>query len=262
MAGTKISAYRPRNSTADRTLDILLLFDDARPTVSALEVTEHIGVTRSSAYRYLQSLVSTGFIEEADAGAYRLGPRVLELARLARRSYGLSTLARPVMLRLAAEVGETVLLTRRSGAAVVCLEREEAGAGPVRLSYERGHILPVNAGAAAYTLLAWEPDDEIDAVLAAGDLTRSTERTLTTTHELKARFAEIRAAGYAVSRGELDPDVLGVAAPVRNDHDTVIASISVAALSRRITDERLPDVVARVCRAAADLTEHVRLVDG
>jgi DNA-binding IclR family transcriptional regulator len=56
--------------------------------------------------------------------------------------------------------------------------------------------------------------------------------------------------------------VLGVAAPVRNDHGTVIASISIAALSRRITDDRLPDVVARVCRAAADLTDQIRLVEG
>ncbi|MFC7547527.1 IclR family transcriptional regulator [Plantactinospora sp. GCM10030261] len=257
MAGAKVqnaSTYRPRNSTADRALDILLMFDDAHLALSAAQVSEHIGVARSSTYRYLQSLVSMGFIEETESATYRLGPRVLDLARLARRGFGLSELARPIMARLAGEVGETVLLTRRSGTAVVCVEREESRSGPVRLSYERGHILPSNAGAAAHVLLAWAAPDEVAAVLDASELTRFTDRTITTRRDLTARLAEIRQAGYAISRGEVDPDVLGVAAPVRDDRDRVVAAISVAALSRRVDDSRLPDVIASVREAADELS--------
>jgi DNA-binding IclR family transcriptional regulator len=46
---------------------------------------------------------------------------VLELARLARRTYGLSEVALPVLTELATTVGETALLTRRVGDLVVCL---------------------------------------------------------------------------------------------------------------------------------------------
>lgn len=91
------SQYRERNSTADRALDILGLFCDTRLCLSAQEVAQALGTARSTAYRYVQSLVGAGFLEEAPAGGFRLGPRVLELGRLARRSYGLSDVALPII---------------------------------------------------------------------------------------------------------------------------------------------------------------------
>src|SRR6185436_14135473 len=116
MSGTASSEsnYRERNSTADRALDILMMFTDAQLVISGNDVAERLGVARSTAYRYLQSLVNSRFLEEAPGGGFRLGLRVLEVARLARRSYGLSEVALPVMTELSEQVEETVLLTRRT----------------------------------------------------------------------------------------------------------------------------------------------------
>ncbi|MGI5404826.1 IclR family transcriptional regulator [Streptomyces sp. CA-135486] len=248
--------YRGRNSTADRALDILLLFGDERLILSATEVATHLGVARSTAYRYLQSLTSNGFLEENDGGSgFRLGPRVLDLARLARKGVGLSDLARPVMRTLVERTEVPALLTRRAGAAVVCLEREEAG-HTLRLSYERGQVLPVNAGAAALALLAWAPEEELDELLAE-PLARFTDATYTDPGELRAHLADIREQGYAVGRGELDPDVLGIAAPVRAEDGRVIAAISIAALSHRVPDEKIEQYVIPVREAADELSRQV-----
>src|SRR5689334_25033022 len=114
MSGNMSPSYRERNSTADRALDILTMFDDVHLVVSGSAVAERLGVARSTAYRYLQSLVSSRFLEEAPGGGFRLGLRVMEIARLARRRYGLSEVALPVMTALAADVHETVLLTGRT----------------------------------------------------------------------------------------------------------------------------------------------------
>ncbi|MGK5531011.1 IclR family transcriptional regulator [Streptomyces sp. URMC 129] len=250
--------YRGRNSTADRALDILLLFADDRPVLTATEVAAHLGVARSTTYRYLQSLTVGGFLTENEDGApgFRLGPRVLDLARLARKGVGLSAPARPVMRDLVRRTGHPVLLTRRAGPDIVCLEREEAG-HTLRLSYERGQVLPVNAGAAALVLLAWAPAGELDALLA-GPLPRFTGATLTDPGELRERLAGIREQGHAVGRGELDPDVIGVAAPVRGEEGRVVAALSVAALAHRVPDEELPGFVTAVREAAAELSERLR----
>lgn len=254
------SGYRERNSTADRALDILLLFSDSRLVVGGQEVADHLGVARSTAYRYLQSLVSSGFIEEQRPAGYRLGPRVFELARLGRKGLGLSEVSRPVMRELADRVGEAVLLTRRTGATVVCLEREETE-HPVRLSYERGHVLPINAGASALVLLAWAPEREIDEVIADSGLPRFTAATVTDAKALRERLAAIRERGTAVSRGELDEDVLGVAAPVRGADGGVVAAVSIAALSHRVPDERVPEVETAVEEAAATISERLKIID-
>jgi DNA-binding IclR family transcriptional regulator len=251
------SGYRERNSTADRALDILALFNDDRLVLSGQDVADQLGVSRSTAYRYLQSLTSSQFLEEQRPAGFRLGPRVFELARLARKGLGLSEVARPVMKDLAAQVGETVLLTRRTGAAVVCLEREETG-NPARLSYERGHVLPVNAGASALVLLAWASEAQVDDVISQSGLPRLTEATVTDAGVLRERLAAIRADGFAVSRGELDPDVLGIAAPIRDETGDVVAAVSVAALSHRVAEDRVPEIKKAVGAAAAQISAQVR----
>ncbi|WP_113705116.1 IclR family transcriptional regulator [Nonomuraea lactucae] len=253
---SQASGYRSRNSTADRALDILLMFDDDAPVLSASRVAEHLNVARSTAYRYLQSLTSTGFLEENDGGSgFRLGPRVLDLARLARKGIGLSDLARPIMRELVQETGFPVLLTRRTGSSVVCLEREEGGQA-LRLSYERGQVLPINAGAAALSLLAWAPVEVVEEVLRQ-PLARFTDATVIDAERLRERLSQIREQGYAISRGELDPDVLGVAAPVFGEDDTLVAAVSIAALSHRVSDAQAADVAQSVIRAARELTTQV-----
>ncbi|MGH3633173.1 MAG: IclR family transcriptional regulator [Mycobacterium sp.] len=253
------SGYRDRNSTADRALDILLLFSEGKLVWTGMEIADHLGVARSTGYRYLQSLVNTGFIEEA-AGGFRLGPRVFELARLARAGTNISDIALPTMRSLAASVNETVLLTRRSGRFVVCLDLVEA-AHAVRLSYERGHVLPINAGAAAEVLLAWAPADEVTRVLTAAPLERFTAKTLTDPSQLQERLAQIRKDGVAVSRGELDEEILGVAAPIHDAKGSVIAAVSVAALASRVPRAELNAVKLAVKNAASTISEQLDLVD-
>lgn len=256
------SGYRERNSTADRALDILGMFADDRPVVSGAEVAERLGTSRSTAYRYLQSLVASRFLEDAPSGGFRLGLRVLELARLARHSYGLSDVAMPVMQRLAAQTEEAVLLTRRVGDLVVCLDRAESTIHTVRISYERGSALPVNAGASALALLAWADPAETRAMLERADLRSFTEATLTDVDALMTRLGEIRELGYSVTRGEVDSDVLGIAAPVRNDAGVVVAAVSVAAVATRVPPARQDAVVDAVRRAAVEISDRLATVAG
>jgi len=195
---------------------VLQLFSDSKLVWSGTEISERFGVARSTGYRYLKGLVSAGFLEECEGG-FRLGSRVFELVRLARKELGLSEIAKPVMRELADEVEETVLFTRRSGAAVVCLELAESS-HPIRLSYERGQVLPINAGASAQILLAWAPTEEVAQLLSSSPLKRFTDSTVTDPAELQRRLALIREQGYG-----------------SRDTDDISAAVSVAAHSSRVT---------------------------
>lgn len=261
MAIVAPSRYRERNSTADRAFDILSMFTEQRLAISAAEVAEEMDVARSTAYRYLQSLVGSGFLEESDGGRFRLGRRILELARLARRGIGLSEVARPVMRRLAAETRETVLLTRLAGSTVICLEREEAEHQTIRITYERGQVMPINAGASAFALLAWMDKPELETLLATVTLDPITSATITTKAALRKRLAETAVQGYGLSRGELDEDVLGVAAPIRDARGRVAAAISVAAVAARVPERQIPALAEAVRAAADEISQTLALMD-
>ena len=238
------------------------MFTDAQLVVSGSAVAERLGVARSTAYRYLQSLVSSRFLEEAPGGGFRLGLRVLEIARLARQSYGLSEAALPAMTALVEDVGESVLLTRRTGGLVVCVDRVEPATGAVRISYERGSTLPLNAGASALVLLAWIPEEEARRLLEAAELQRFTPATLTDVDMLMKRLAHIQRAGYSVTRGELDPDVLGIAAPIRDEQGHVVAAVSVAALASRVFPEAEGEFARKVLEAAREISDRLASVAG
>jgi DNA-binding IclR family transcriptional regulator len=253
-------SYRGRNSTSDRTLDILNLFTADRPRLTANELAAQLGIARSTAYRYLQTLTASGFVEEVPNGGFRLGLRIFELARVARRGYGFSDTVRPVLAGLAESTGETALLTRRHGASVVCLEKHEAERRHLRISYERGSVFAPNAGASALILFAWDDPAPLLSLLESVPLPRYTAATLTSPAEIVAALAPIRAQGYLVSQGTLDPDAVGVAAPVRDEDGTVIAAVSVVAVASRAPDAVVDSLVGHVVRSAQSLSGLLSLV--
>lgn len=254
--------YRERNSTADRALTILAMFDEEHLVLSAAEVADTLGVARSTAYRYLQSLVATQLLAEDGRGGFRLGVKVLQLARLARRSHGLGELAVPVMRALAEEFRQTVLLTRQVGPMVVCLEREEAREQFLRLSYERGTVMGLNAGASAQVLLCRLGEEEVRELVRRAPLERFTPASITDPDAFVERLRRIRADGYAVTVGEVDLEAVGIAAPVLRSSGEVLAGVSVVLIRSRVDEATMRDIVAGVVRAAADLTEQARYLDG
>ncbi|MGZ4772007.1 MAG: IclR family transcriptional regulator [Ilumatobacteraceae bacterium] len=256
------AARRPassRNSTADRAIDLLLLFSDSRRVVTAAEVANDLGTSRSATYRYLQSLKTYGLLED-DPNGFRLGPTILELARLARRGFGLSEIALPVMRDLVTTTNETVLLTRRHHDRVVTLEREEPAGTTIRLSYERGQVLPIHAGASAKVLIAFADDAEVDRILAAAPLQRFTSKTVTDPARLRTELNEIRSLGFARSYGELDEGVVGIGAPIFQ-RGSVVAGLSVAAVQFRSTKADVARMTDLVCRSAQEISDRLTRTD-
>ncbi|KDN21847.1 hypothetical protein DV20_13025 [Amycolatopsis rifamycinica] len=66
----------------------------------------------------------------------------------------------------------------------------------------------------------------------------------------------IRSDGYAVSRSELDPDVMGIAAPIWGVHEGEVAgAVSVVGLVSHIPPQAERRIVAKVRLAAARISE-------
>jgi hypothetical protein len=87
-------------------------------------------------------------------------------------------------------------------------------------------------------------------LLENSDLRRFTPGTLTDIDMIMERLSRIREVGHSITRAELDPDVVGVAAPIRDESGRVAAAVSVAALATRVPVEREPEMVRQVQAAA------------
>jgi DNA-binding IclR family transcriptional regulator len=90
--------------------EVLELFSVERPHWGPTEVAAAVGVAKSSAHAMLRELDRAGLVERMACGRYRLGWRLVGLARTMLQTNGHSTAVIPVMHELARQLGETVHL--------------------------------------------------------------------------------------------------------------------------------------------------------
>lgn len=188
------------------------------------DVAEQVDLPRQTTYRILHTLIEVGWVERDADDLYYLSPRVWSLGV---RSFALEDLQRlmsPVVLRLAAEFGETVHLAIYRRGSVIYILKED-GSHPIRSYTELGGQAPAYCVATGKALLAHQPGAEIEAVVYRGDLEAFTPRTVTDPTKLEQELAETRSVGYAVNRGEWREEVGGIAVPIFSPAGEVLAGL-------------------------------------
>lgn len=195
-------------------MEVLFLFSEQQRTLTVSEIARALDIPLPSAYRIVNTLLDGGFLERpTPRGPVRLGLRLIRLGWLAQSGIELREVARPVLNRLAVEVGETAILMVPSDSGAVCIDHVE-GTYPIRpASFTVGQVQPYNAGAVPLVILAYLPEERRQQVLAS-PLPVFTNFTLVTAAAVNDRCTDIRQAGIAYSEDEVIVGTSAVAAPV------------------------------------------------
>jgi DNA-binding IclR family transcriptional regulator len=210
----------------------------AHPALRLSELAAAAGLNKVTALRIVETLIEEGFVRRLDGPRYELGAEALALAA-ARRPKNLRELARASLVRLAELSQDTVLLSVRSGAEAVCIERE-LGTFPIRANYlDIGSRRPLGVGAGSMALLAWLPDPEIDAVLGIVAPRLSTFSRLTV-EDIRSEIASARRRDYVILLDKVIDKMGGIGIPLRSAGGDVLGAISIAALSERLREREAP----------------------
>src|SRR5918992_2640198 len=195
------------SQSLERGLSILSSFKSARPLLGVSELAREIGLSRSTTHRYVATLAALGYLEQDDlTRRYRLGPRVLDLGFSAINSMELREISVPHLQRLSDATGHTVNMAILDGADVVYVERcrtARPGQREIDLNLHVGSRLPAYCTALGKAMLAFLPEDERRALVAASDLVRRGPNTLTERDALLENLERIRDTGIAVNNEEL-----------------------------------------------------------
>lgn len=241
------------DGAAGRILALLGLFTEARPEWTPDEMMAMTGHKRPTLYRYLRALREAGLVTSLAGRGYVLGPRVVELDFLLRRSDPLLQAGRFHLERLAANWPATALLVRWYGTRLLCVDSVSSAAEP-RSSYPRGRPMPLARGAISRVILAHLPRRQMLQRIEA-NLAELAGLGLGETAEAVAeRFRAVRREGHAIARGEVTPGVVGVAAPVFDGGPAPVAALCLTIAAERATDELLPRIAREVRIAAGTLS--------
>jgi DNA-binding IclR family transcriptional regulator len=219
------------------------------------EIASELGVHKSTAFRLVATLEAHRLVEQTeDRGKYRLGVGLLRLAGATTARLDLVQEARPVCRQLAADTGETVNIAVLSESSALYLD-QVAGSSALQPHNWVGQHIPLHATSNGKVLLSGLSRQECDAVLSK--LSSYTPTTITTKSKLRAELDQVREQGYALAVDELEVGLTAAAAPVRNVHGDVVASMSVSGPTFRISGERVEEVIGKVVEAAEEVSHRL-----
>jgi DNA-binding IclR family transcriptional regulator len=240
--------------SVDRALSILEVL--ARVGEAGVtEIAAELDVHKSTAFRLVATLEAHRLVEQAgDRGRYRLGVGVLRLAGATTARLDLVQEARPICRQLAADTGETVNIAVLSESSALYLD-QVAGSSALQPHNWVGQHIPLHATSNGKVLLSGLDQPGLDAIL--GKLPTYTPSTITRKAKLREELDRVREQGYAVAVDELEIGLTAAAAPIRNVHGDVVASMSVSGPTFRLTADRIDGVVSRLVDAADEVSHRL-----
>jgi DNA-binding IclR family transcriptional regulator len=237
-------------------LAVLGAFTVAEPVLGVSEIARRIGSSKSTVYRALVTLEDAGLVQQDAAnGRYRLAAGVVALAGALLANLDVRDVARPYLQRLAERSRESVNMSVWNRVEAVNIE-QVPGPALIKHMAPLGRRNPAHASATGKVLLAHAPPEDLEAVLALG-LPRLTDRTITEPVRLLAELEEVRRRGYAVNNHELEPEMVAVAAPVRDYQGPVIAAVSISAPSYRIGPDQLASLAQMAVETASEISRRL-----
>ncbi len=220
-------------------LDILESFTRTEDELGVTELSKRLGLHKNNVFRLLATLEHRGYIEQNRATEnYRLGPKTLQIGSIFIEQRECRRQARPILENLTAMSGETTVVAVLRGNKVIYMDSVETDK-TVRAVSHVGALLPAHCTAVGKVQLASLSPAEIERLYPEQNLTTLTERSIKTRDALMVELKKTASKGYAIENEEVEIDVRGIAAAVRDFSKNVIAAIGIIAPVSRLTDERL-----------------------
>src|ERR1700743_3655986 len=201
-----VSEDRPRSAdfvqSLERGLLVIRAFDAEHRELGLSEVARITGLSRAAARRFLLTLVSLGYVHQAD-GRFSLRPRVLELGYAVLSGLTLPEVAQPHMETFCSEVNESSSISVLDDTEIVYVARV-----PTRrimsITLTVGSRLPAYATSMGRVLLAALPDQELTELLEQIDMRPLSAHTITDPDALRAALERVRRQGWAAVDQELE----------------------------------------------------------
>ncbi|MFJ8002446.1 IclR family transcriptional regulator [Streptomyces sp. NPDC096310] len=233
--------------SVQRAVDLLALFDAEHPSRPVRELVDATGLPKTTVVRLVHTLEQCGLLWSRGDGRLVPGTGLLRWAELAGRTWRLPEEALRRLAALSeASGGETASVYVRQQNTRVCVARHE-GTLTLRHVVRIGAEMPLWSGAASHVLLSRADRADVAAVASlAPDGDRDARLW---EHTRKA--AE---DGMAVSHGEREPGVSGVAAPVFATSGRLTAAVALGGPTTRFTDEAVAGLTPALLDTARALT--------
>jgi DNA-binding IclR family transcriptional regulator len=223
------------NHGLERAFGLITLLAATNVPMSIMEISNALGITRTTAYVLANSLMAQHCLERnAVTKRYSLGHFFYEIGSIYRYQFSfLSTAEKYINVMFEKWQLRTNVSVLKPEATVVILLSKDSSLLP---RMPNGYVLYANATSAGKLLMAHHPESIVDAWLQRINLPKLTPLTIIDKDQLKTEFARIKEQGYSFEFEELASRRACVAAPIRDMTGETIAAVSFAGSLQQIKD--------------------------
>jgi IclR family KDG regulon transcriptional repressor len=234
-----------------RALDILNCFNFINRRMTLSEIVKKTRLHKTTCKRLIANLTERNFLQQDPVSkCYELGIRLFELGGVVFSSFSLRKAAAYPMSQLQKSTGATILLGVKMEHQLVHLDKRE-GDQMLRVFSEVGWRMPLHFGMLGILLMAYLDPKEVKTILKKYPLERYTSFSITEEDAFVRRLEKVRRDGYVIEREEAIDGAMGVAAPIRDYTQQVIAALGVSMIARRNTLKKdlgqIVDLVKETC---------------
>lgn len=234
--------------TAFRIIEAIRTLDGAGPS----EVSDHLGMPKSTVHDHLQTLNRTNFIV-SDGQTYRIGTRFLDYGGYARKRMKIFQVAEAEIQKLALETGQHANLMIEDDGMGVFLYKA-IGEHAVQLDTYEGMRVHLQTTSLGKAILAFLPEARVEWILDRHGFPAITQNTVTDEATLHKELETIRERGYASDDEERVRGMRCIGAPIIHD-EGVVGAVSVSGPTSFMQGDRFTDEIPQLVQGTANVIE-------
>ena len=221
------------DSTLSKGLAILENLASSPNAKGVTEISRELGLTKSNAFRLLQTLKALGYVKHGSDKRYSATLKAWQVGRFTLENLNLRDIALPEMNELSEKTGDAIYLAVPENLTVVYINKID-GVKPIRSWNRIGGTAPIHCVGTGKAILAANYDQLRDSIKHS--LLKHTDKTITSVKALDADMALTRKRGFAIDTGEFRERILSFGAVVQLPDEGAIAALGIS-----LPDVNLPD---------------------
>lgn len=226
----------------ERTIEVLELLSKDVNGLRLTEISDLLKLPRSSTHRLLNSLKKHHFVTQMkDTKKYTLGYKVISIGDNFIKEDSLIKNSHPIMEKLSKNVNKTVALSTLEGSYISTIDYVESNHF-MQLLVRKDVKVPALVTSAGKVLLSYSSKDDIKNVYIEN---KKSDLPLKSIEYYIDQLHITRERGYSLIDEELQKGVFGIAAPIYDFNNKLIAALSITSIKEedKISEELIKDLI-------------------
>lgn len=241
--------------TVSNALDLLEYFKKDS-SWGVRQLAKAMGLSPTVTHRILTTFQEYGYIvQDQKTLKYELGTKFLEFSVQLQDKLIFKDLVYPYMEKLVKETDETIFLARLDKQEVVSIAVAESTQS-IKFMFEVGTRRGLHAGGSNRVILAYLPEEDRTQILL-NELVKFTNHTMTDPGEVEESLKKVREQGFCCSYGELTNDVVGIAVPLFDCNNQIVASLTVAGPMYRLSEKKVSKNLELLLEEKEKIQSHI-----